>query len=264
MAELLVQEALIKFQDRVASIEQTIDVVDALLEFGQASPESVPSEGTRLHKVVGEIRQAGLQPVLNGSVLLLAAVLEQFVTDTIVEFSDNLPNVVPKYEDLPERIRSNNEQMTGQAIGDGRYRNRFEDYELPRLVENLRNCQAGEVPYVLNGEALALHNRNLNPDTMSQLMGRLGIRNLWDKIGSAEALRQWAIQENAVPSESIARTRLDELIQARNQIAHSAGNANPGSNVVRNFLRYETALAKSLVEVFADYANVLLTQNPKP
>ena len=255
------QQALSEFQDRVVSIERTIDLLDALLEFGQALPESVPLEGAKLHDVVGEIRQAGLQPLLNGSVLLLAAALEQFVTDIIVAFSSSLPSIVSKYDNLPERIRSYNEQMTGQAIGDGRYRNRFEAYELPRLIENLRNCQAGKVPYVLNGEALALHNRNLNPDTLRELTGRLGIRELWDKIGSAEALQEWATQDDVEPSNSIARTRLEEIIKARNQIAHSVGNASPGSNVVRNFLRFETALAKSLVEVFTNYACSLFSQN---
>ena len=100
------QQALSEFQGRVVSIERTIDLLDALLEFGQALPESVPPEGAKLHHVVGEIRQAGLQPILNGSVLLLAAALEQFVTDIIAAFSGNLPNIVSKYENLPERILS--------------------------------------------------------------------------------------------------------------------------------------------------------------
>ena len=255
------QQALIEFLGRVVSIERTIDLLDPLLEFGQASPESVPPQGANLHHIVGEIRQAGLQPVLNGSVLLLAAALEQFATDIIVAFSANLPNIVSKYENLPERIRSNNERMTGQAIGDGRFRNRFEVYELPRLIENLRNCQAGKVPYTLNGEALALHNRNLNPDTLGELTGRLGIRDAWDKIGSAEALREWAAQEGVEPGKSIASTRLEEFIKARNQIAHGGGNTNPGSGVVRNFSRFESALAKSLVEVFTNYSGSLLSHN---
>ena len=258
------QQALSEFQGRVVSIERTIDLLDALLEFGQALPESVPPEGAKLHHVVGEIRQAGLQPILNGSVLLLAAALEQFITDIIVAFSGNLPNIVSKYENLPERILLNNERMTGQAIGDDRYRNRFEVYERPRLIENLRNCQAGKVPYVLNGEALALHNRNLNPDTLQELTGRLGIRDLWGKIGSAEALQEWATQEYAEPGNSIASTRLKEFIKARNQIAHGVGNASLGSNVVRNFLRFEIALAKSLLEVLTNYAGSLFTRNTEP
>ena len=256
------QHALTEFLGRVVSIERTIDLIDALLEFGQASPESVPPEGSKLHQAVGEIRRAGLQPVLNGSVLLLAAALERFVTDIIIAFSDNLPTIVSKYEDLPERIRTNNERMTGQAIGDSRYRNRFEVYELPRLIENLRNCQTGEDSYVLNGEALALHNSNLNPETLRELTGRLGIRNVWDKIGSAEALQEWAAQEGVEPGKSIASTRLDEFIKARNQIAHGGGNTNPGSGVVRNFSRFELALAKSLVEVFTNYAGSLFPQVP--
>ena len=81
---------------------------------------------------------------MNGSVLLLAAALEQFVTDIIVAFSDNLPNIVSNYEHLPEKIRTANERMTGQALSDNRFRDRIGVYELPRFVENLRNCLTWE------------------------------------------------------------------------------------------------------------------------
>ena len=229
------------------------------MAFGQVSPENLPSEGEHLHLLIGEISERGLQPILNGSVLLLSSALEQFVSDVIIAFTETLPNIIVDYRDLPERIRNANERMTGEAISDGRFRNRFADYVLQNFVANLMNCQAGKLPYVLNGEALVLHNRNLNPDTLRELTGRLGIQHIWDKVGSTEALKEWATKEDAEPGESIARTRLDELIETRNQIAHGVGNANPGSTVVRNFSRFETALATSLVEVLTTYAGALLS-----
>ena len=261
MPEFHMQQALSEFQGRVVSIERTIDLLDALLEFGQALPESVPPEGAKLHHVVGEIRQAGLQPILNGSVLLLAAALEQFVTDVIVGFSDNLPNIVSKYENLPERIRFANEQMTGQAISDSRFRNRFTVFQLPRFVENLRNCQVGISPYFLNGEALALHNSNLNPQLLGDLTGRLGVEGIWGLIGSTETLKDWSELEIAKDIQTRARGQLEELIYTRNQIAHRVGVENPGPDIVRSFVSFLKALAQSLVTALIDHANILASKD---
>ena len=256
------QQALSEFQSRVVAIEGTIDLRDALMTFGQVPRENLAPESATLHLLISEISELGLQPILNGSVLLLSAALEQFVADVIIAFAEDLPRIVVNYGDLPERIRNANERMTGEAISVGNFRNRFSDYVRHDLVDNLKNCQAGKVPYVLNGEALVLHNRNLNPDTLGELTGRLGIRDIWHKIGSTEALKEWATQENAEPGQAIARTRLEELIETRNQIAHGVGNANPGANIVRNFYRFESALVRSLVEVLTNYSGSLLTQDP--
>ena len=251
------QQALSQLLARVESIERSIDLHGLLITFGQAPTDSVPTIGSELHRVVRESGQTVLQPVLNGSVLLLAAALEQFVNDTIIEFSDNLPNIVPKYEDLSERIRTFNERMTGQAIGDSRFRNRFKVYELPRFVENLRNCQAGISPYFVNGEALALHNSNLNPQMLSELTSRLGLQGFWGSVCSTETLKDWSEQEIAQDIQNRAKSQLEELIYTRNQIAHRAGVENPGPDVVRSFVNFVKALAQSLVTVLIDHANIL-------
>ena len=251
------QQALSELLVRVESISQTIDLHDQLIAFGQAEPESVPAVGSELHRVVSEIGQSVLQPVLNGAVLLVAAAFEQFVTDTIVEFSEQLPNIVSKYEQLPERIRSNNERMTGQAIGDNRYRNRFEVYELPRFVENLRNCQIGISPYFLNGQALALHNSNLNSQTLSQLTSRLGVEGIWALLGSSEVLKEWLELDDPRDIQNSAMRSLDELIDTRNKIAHRVGVANPASNIVRRLVSFVKALAQALVAILNEYADSL-------
>ncbi len=259
------EQAHRQFLARAESIDQSIVLHDQLIAFGQVAPESVPKMGLQLHRLIRDGGQAVLQPVLNGSVLLLTAALEQFVTDIIVAFSDNLPNVVPKYEDLPERIRSYNERMTGQAIGDNRFRNRFEVYQLTRFVENLRNCQAGQIPYSLNGEALALHSSNLNPQMLSELTGRLGVEGIWDLMSSIEVLKVWSELENTQNVRTRARSQLEELIETRNHIAHRVGFANPGRDIVRSFAEFAKALAQSLVEVLTNHANSLASaHNPSP
>ena len=175
----------------------------------------------------------------------------------MIEYADNLPNVVLHFEDLPNSIRSANEQMTGEALSASR--SKFSDYDIRRFVDNLSNCQAGVVPYVLNSEALALNYRSLNAGTLQELMKRLGVNSVWDLVGSTQNLKQWSGFERTEAATSRAKNQLNELINYRNQIAHSFGSATPGPDVVRSYLEFERVLAGSLVDELSAHVTTLQT-----
>ena len=260
MAQGPILNALNTFLARVESIDRTIDLRDRLIVFGQDSPDGLLPAAAELHFAVRAIGQAGMQPSLDGAVLLLAAALEQFVSDLIIAFASTMPTIVPVYDHLPERLRSANENMTGEALSARGYRNRFTDYDVQRFVHNLSSCRSGIGLYALNGEVLALHGGNLNPETLVELMGRLGVPNVWPSIGSIEAMKEWSEQENANTAGNLARNQLKELIDTRNQIAHSVGSATPGPDIIRSFIRFERALSQALVGLLHDYGNSLSAQ----
>ena len=257
------QEELSIFLARVESIQRNIGLYDQLITFGQLSAEDVPIAGIELHRIIRDTGQSGMQSSLNGSVLLLSAALEQFINDVILAFAQDIPNLVPDYKDLPKKLRDANEQMTGEALSIGRYRRRFSDYQRQSFVENLSNCQNGTGGYMINGEVLALHHSNMGPETLGQLTGRLGIENVWRQIVSTDYLKEWAKRENVEPTQSHAQNQLKELIDTRNQIAHRVGVADPGPRVVRSFVDFERALARSLVAVLSNHADSLASM-PNP
>ena len=196
-----------------------------------------------------------MQASLDGAVLLLAAALEQLVSDAMIAYVTNLPSIYSNYYDLPDAIRSANERFTGEALSGSSQR--FEEHELRRFVENLRNCHYGNATYTLNGEALALNSRNLTSGTLRHLISRLGIDNVWELMGPTEALKEWSGSQSDDTARSRAQNQLKELIDTRNQIAHRVGSANPGPAVVRSFLVFEKALARSLVEGLQNHVGSL-------
>ena len=243
------------FLARVKAIERTLDLRDQLTNFGQASPESLSLEGTELHRLVREIGQAGMQPSLDGAVLLLAAALEQLVSDVVIAYAANLPNIYSNYQDLPNAVRSANERLTGEALSGSS--SRFAEYDLRRFVHNLSTCNSGFPPYMLNGEALALNNRNLTSGILRELISRVGVSNIWELMGLTEVLKEWSGSASSDTTQSQAQNQLKELTDTRNQIAHRVGGANPGPDVVRSFVLFEKALAKSLVEGLQNHVNSL-------
>ena len=247
--------ALSQFLSQVDSIERTIDLRDNLVQFGLGTRTSADTTTELLRQLVTQIGQRGLQPSLDGSVLLLAAAFEQYISDVMVAYSADLPTKIVAYSQLPDAVQSNNEQLTGEALS--RRRSRFTAYELQRFVDNLRNCHMNLTPYTLNGEAMALNDRNLNANILKNLFNRLGIVDIWDVVGSTLYLSQWygiASSKNAV---SRAKNDLNEFINNRNRIAHSVGRITPGPVVVREYLGFQRSLAESLVESLENHLNSL-------
>lgn len=234
------------FLAQVKSIERTLDLRDRLVYFGQQRPSNLNPSAIALRKLVRKTGQSGLQPTLDASVLLLTAAFEQFIADAMVAYTDNLPTIIPVYRNVPRAIRRANERYTGEALN--QRRSRFEEYERRSFVENLRNCHAGIIPYVLNGKAIALNNRNMDSDNLEYLFNCLAVGNVWNLVSSTRSLQYWSGPGGARIAKALAKNRLNELISTRNDIAHRVGTANPGPQVVRNYIKFQRALARALVK----------------
>ena len=225
------------------------------MAYGQAPPGSLNQSAAILRRAVREGGVAGMQPILDGAVLLLVAAFEQFVSAVIVEFAGDLPRIVPVYGDLPQSVRSANERHTGEALS--RMRSRFADYTLRRFVDNLRDCQAGKSPYVLNGEAMALNDRNLTQGVLQDLISRLGINDIWEPVSASRSLKRWSGKGGAKVAQSRSKNRLNELIRQRNNIAHGVAQPTLGSEVIRDHIRFQRVLSRALAKSIEDHASFL-------
>ena len=251
------QAALKDFQNRVNSIERTIILREDLIEFGQVSPRHLLNPSVkRFRQSVRHTGLAGMQPILDGSILLIVGAFEQFISDVIVAFTMALPTVVPAYEDLPRAIQSANERYTGEALA-RRNSYMFDDYDLRRFTRNLAGCHAGVRPYVLNGEAMALNNRNLTVSTLRGMMVRLGVQDIWTAIGSTRVLQTWSGPGGAKVATSRLQTEHNQMISSRNDIAHRVGGAAVGPQVILSYVKCERALARSLAKVLENYIGTL-------
>ena len=249
------QAAIDKFLVQVKAIEKTIELRDDLVALGQVLPGQLNSTAVMLRRSVRRIGLAGMQPSLDGSVLLLVAAFEQFVSDLMIAFAAKLPDIVSAYNDLPHAIRSANERFTGEALS--RSHSRFTEYDLRRFVINLRDCHAGTVPYVLNGEAMAMNDRNLKVGPLQNLFSRLGVQDIWNTVASTQILKRWSGPGGANTAKSRAKNQLNELIDNRNQIAHRVGTTTLGPQAMRSYIRFERVLARSLVKGLENYASSL-------
>lgn len=245
--------ALDRFLTYVTTIEKNTDLRAHLLTFGQTCPGQLSPSATTLRRAVRELEVAGLQPSLDGSILLIASAFERFVSELMIGFTDELPNIKLAYSDLPKAIRSANENNTGDALS-GRQFADFSDYDLRLFVSNLKDCHVGVVPYTLNGAAIALNSRNLKSGQLRTLISRLGVNDIWKLVSSTKVLQRWSGPGGAKIAAMRAQTRLNELINDRNYIAHRVGSTNIGPEGVISYIKFGRAFTKSLVKSLENHA----------
>lgn len=172
------------------------------------------------------------------------------MSDLVIAFCGSLAMQVPKYVDLPQGIRSANERQTGQALTDRR--GRFAEFKRREFVDNLSVCQNDQVPYTLNGEAMAITDRNLTSVELRTLLERLALRDTWQRLSRTGALKYWS-GRGWETTLSLATNQLNQLMEERNRIAHSAGATAIGYGDILSYLRFMRALGRALVTVLSSH-----------
>jgi hypothetical protein len=117
----------------------------------------------------------------------------------------------------------------------------------------------GSDRYQLNAEAIASHDRNLGPEELRKLFGRVGIEKLWEKLGAAQLIQNHFQVTDPNKAQIDAQTKLNEYILLRNQVAHyGRGESSIGPDALIQWMSYFLVLVESLSIIAAEYANGLI------
>ncbi len=248
--------SLLTFQSELGKLKLYLSVMDKVIRFGSTNTTSSwPAEADDLTKVV---RASGLpvfQTSFDGALLSLAADFEQFISGIVSEFLDVLPSRITRYEDLPEKIRSCNEQLTGEVLVK---KGRYASLDGHKLVKNLHDCLDGIQPYMLNTEAILIIERNLTSRELADFLQRFGIRQFWEKISEDAKLQKWAGTTDSPNTLPRIQGKLNEFISDRNAVAHQGSSViSVGPSVILSYIEYFEALAPALLSMFEQYLLLL-------
>lgn len=185
------QTALREFLRDVDEVKVYLDLLQGVMEFAVATTSAVV--GAHARNLAQRAREAGTPAIQighDGALLTLSASFEEFVTDLVSRYAEGLPTVIKNYSSLPERFRREHERSTGEVLS--RFpSDRVQAFVPEVLVENLLNCYRDVVPYRLNGQAVALTDHNVNGSELKTVFARVGISNVWDRVGRKTQVRDW-------------------------------------------------------------------------
>ncbi|NJL67033.1 MAG: hypothetical protein HC894_10075 [Microcoleus sp. SM1_3_4] len=185
----------------------------------------------------------------------LYAIYERFVEDLISDWLRLMPDLVPRYSDLGERIQNTYREGIGRLLIDIK-KNRFQHLSIEQLVQGLSCGIAGTGKYELLPDAFLLHEQNLRKEVLETLLKNAGIDEAWKWVINHKEIKYF-VQEIRSRQNS-AEAELKQLIDYRNQAAHGSVNEILGIQELLDLADFVEALCKSLADLVT--YNIILRQ----
>ncbi|MFS2094101.1 HEPN domain-containing protein [Pseudomonas sp. Pseusp11] len=213
-------------------------------------------------------------------VVALYASFERYTEALIAEYARLISSFI-QYKDLPpslvkKHLVQSAEMLSRKRLGEGRYANL-----LPvNVAESLFKCLSGDDNYTLTSEAVIAHDTNLRYNDVSKLLGEVGVVDFWTRFPSVEIVYKWFVREEVGDAEehevpdrtpeidstirTMFETRLNDLVERRNEVAHRGGGAEQllGQAEMLSRIDFVETLTEAMFNLSSASYLKLRTQDP--
>ena len=255
----LLDQVFSDFKADVERAEHLLSLVKDFKEFGASTPPNSPTEtdpwptATALHEA-SKLRRTDL-PLLSGSLqLYLAGRFEYCIRQVVEAVADEISNRATKYTDLPESIRSELKSRTIEIIQNPR-RYGYDEGQADALLASLVESKTITMPPVnISSSVLSLTDSNMKDRVLSEILKRVGMQDFWSSVGKQTAVKLALSQTTDGETTKEAQTRLNAIMDERNQVAHPTANTVfPDPDQVLRSARFLKTLASTTVDLAKVY-----------
>jgi hypothetical protein len=232
-----------------------LNLVQAVREFGATDPPTTNGDGEFGQASRGlrdQIRGLSSElPMFSGTLLLyLAGRFEHFVRMSFQSICDGFGAKCTTFDQLPDRMKASLRLHSAEVVMNPS-RFGFDEVEAMAFVVNLAgNYTAVDGLGTINSGCLSVTQNNMTPGTLSELYGRVGLKSTWPEMGKQAALKVFFECTSDSDAEKAGRAELEELMAARNQIAHPSGSPSfPDPTKVLRYVEFVEVLSGVLTEV---------------
>jgi hypothetical protein len=263
----LIEAALNDFERDLLRAQRLLELMVEFKGFGSSTPPHTSTASNwpaaeSLHKLAGPVRTD--LPVFSGSILLyLAGRFEYFIAQSVEVATDALVADAKTYNDLPVAVRKQLRAKTLEVARDPR-KYRLEEAEVAQLLEDLvEREKPGGTSFSVDSRLVSMTDSNMRPDIIDEVLKRIGLEGVWTELGKQTDLKLYFGITTDGQCKQAARTRLNDLMTERNEVAHPTGSTNFASaEEVLEHVRFLLLLGKSLSGQFLLHLNASLTQQP--
>jgi hypothetical protein len=101
----------------------------------------------------------------------------------------------------------------------------------------------------------------MKPQILSDLFGRIGVKDIWVKLGQQARLQSFFETADSNKAQKDAAKCLIDFMEIRNKVAHPSGSFQwPDTNTVMRFIEYFEMLAKQICDVATVYEASLVAK----
>jgi hypothetical protein len=240
----------------LANAKDLISLIDNCRKFASISapddpvpPDSFVASSVQLHL---DVKKSSVSlTILSGTLLLyLAGQFENFIKESMKIVADEYSSKCTKFEQLPVSLQNHLLSQTAEAVQKPTKYN-FEKPDTFRLIVQLAaNINAVNGIGQLNSDLLVITETNMRPETLSDLLKRFEIKDVWKEVAKQTRTKLFLQNEKEIEVEKILKEKLNEIMEARNKVAHpSSAPEFPDASKVKEFIDYLELLSSVLVEI---------------
>ncbi len=247
-----------EFDRDLDKIEDLIRFVINFRSFGaQASATVVFSDSDfveaalELHRVSATIRTD--LPILVGSLMLYACGrFEYFVGELVKAAADKEIEKASSYADLNKDIRASLRERLLLILADpGKYSYlKLSDKQLSTTLASILVADENKIPTDIPTQILASTDANMRPLILRDVLGRVGMKEVWADISKQAPLRTHFDATSEATCKVAATKFLEDLMSLRNSIAHpTASLAFPSPEQALSLCGSLRALSRAVSDV---------------
>ena len=190
------------------------------------------------------------------AITLVYGALETFVIDLASDYLAWVFGGLPRFEDLPERIRNSYVSLAADHMVRSRsphYRGRATTADIANSV--VKCLAAGADSRMVIVECLLHKEANFRVKMIDEFLGRVGITGASRLVMNEACFREHVrlSYPNPTPTDlQTALQRLDELGDRRNEVAHGTINDSLSLGIVADDVKFLRALGAALDQVAED------------
>lgn len=254
------------FEELIEKASVKIATVRAIIKTNHRLRSIVFRDSLNKQKLEENIEFAALMEVISTEkeweiydrsavVTRLYAIYERFVEDLISDWLRLLPDLVPRYSDLEEKIQNTHREGIGRLLIDIK-KNRFQHLSVEKVVQGLSCGITDTGKYELLPDAFLLHEQNLRKDVLETVLRNAGIDEAWKWVTNHKEIKYFVQEIRS--SQNTAEAELKQLVDYRNEAAHGSTDEILGIQELLDLADFVEALCKSLADLVT--YNIILRQ----
>ena len=175
------------------------------------------------------------------------AAYERFVSDLVAEYVEALPDLYPKYSDLPHSITKQHRFGIGHILRKMGTKGPYQKLEEQIIVGQLASSLSGNPGYRLILDAFFIDRQNLRYEMLARLFGSLGFHHCGRYINKHRAVIDFIAKERGEASS--AERELHNFIEYRNEAAHKRVENVLSKDEIGATARFISAIGRALADM---------------
>jgi len=190
----------------------------------------------------------------NSVIVSLYGFLEQYIEELLREYTTAISEIVPLYNDLPEKIVKHHIELSYTLITrieQSRYKSLATTQQ---IIANLHSCMSNPGNYKINSEAFSHHTANFRTEVIDRSFATVGVERVSEKIKDTYAFREYQkiIDPNREPGSINSQEAffiIEDLADRRNDVAHGVTAEILSNEILLDYVTFFEAYGNAIYDV---------------